>query len=920
MPIAWRRLVRSQLPPLDLPADREADIVEEIAQQLEETYDAARGQGRDHDDALAEAMTIVKSWPRLAREIRSAERSPVARAAAHLAAPMLDDDNRATGIRGAAREAWHDARHGLRVLARHRAFAFTAILTLALAIGANTAIFSLVHTVLLKPLPFPEPDRLAVISEGIPALGADELPFSAPDLVDFSAAQRSFEAVGAFRPVEYELSGDGRGERAPVVRMTASLFTVLGTPPALGRVFTHEEDVSAQDLVVLSDGLWRERYGSDPDVLGRTLLLDRRPFTIIGVMPAGFTFPMRLRFGGPPASLYVPMAFTAEQLADRTSSFDHTTIGRLRPGVSVADAQAEADVLIAGIFERYPAVVKARVATARLIAKVEALHDKSAGPSRPLLLVLLATVGALLLIGCANISNLLLVLATSRRKEIALRLSLGAARGRVVRQLLAESVVLAAIGGAAGVGLGAMLLRVAPSLLPDGTPRIDELAIDGSVLAFTALVSLGTAVAFGLAPGLQASRVDIRSALVDASRGSTSRGARRVRAGLVVSQCAIAIVLLVAAGLLLRTFLGLAHTSPGFRPEQVLAATTYLPTGGYRTAGEMHRFYRDALAATAALPGVIHAGTSTDLPLGLNSRRGITIEGRETFSSTAPPIVAHSWIAGDYLAALGVPLLEGRWLSDRDREGSQPVVVISQSLAKRFWPGGDAHGKRFRFGDGVWLTIVGIAGDVKDQDLAQDAMPHTYTTVWQASPEAIADGALRGVNLVVSTGDDPAVLTRLVRAELQQIDGRLALGDIRSMQRSVSDTLAERRFTAAMVATFAVAALLLAALGLHGVLAYSVSQRSQEIGIRMALGAAKADVMRMVFESGLRMTALGVGIGVAIAVAATRLMASLLHGVTATDPVTFGGVLALLVTVALVATWLPARQAIGIDPSVAIRG
>lgn len=923
MPPAWRAIVRSHLPALRLPADREADIVEEIAQQLEDTYNAARARGVGDEAALAEAMAVVKSWPWLATEIEEAERSPVARLATVVAAPILHEPEASGRLGTLARESWQDLRHGVRVLARHRVFALTAILTLALAIGATTAIFSLVHTVLLKPLPFPEPDRLTVLSEGIPELGADDIPFSAPDYADFAAAQRSFETVGAFRSTESELSGGGSGERIPVVRMTAGLFDVLRVPPALGRVFTNEEDASGQDVVVLSDGLWRERFGADPNVLGRTLLLDRRPLTVIGVMPAGFSFPMRLREGGPPASLFIPITFTVEQLADRGGDFDNTALARLRPGATLTEARAEADTLIASIFERYPEAMRTRVANARLVAHVDPLHEKSTGRSRPLLLLLLAAVGALLLIGCANISNLLLVLATSRRKEIALRVSLGAGRERIVRQLIAESVVLAAIGGSAGVTLAATVLRVAPTLLPSGTPRIDELAIDGSVLAFTALISLGTALVFGLAPSLQASRVDMRSVLADSSRGSTTRGALRVRAGLVVSQCAMAIVLLVAAGLLLRTFLGLMQTSPGFRPEQALAATTYLPAGGYRTAGDLLRFYRDALAGLSALPGVVKSGASTDLPLGLTSRRGFTIEGRETYSATAPPIVAHSWVAGDYLAALGVPLLAGRWLSDADREGTLPVVVISSALANRFWPNEDALGRRLRFSDGVWLTVVGIAGDVKDLDLASDALPHTYMSLSQATTEPSLDidndGGVRSINLVVSTAGDPAVLTRLVRTELARIDSQLALGNIRTMQQSVASTLAERRFTAVIVATFAVAALLLAALGLHGVLAYSVSQRSQEIGIRMALGAARRDVVRLVLSSGLRMTGLGVAIGLVIAFGVSRFLNSMLYGISATDPLTFAGVASLLIAVALIATWLPTRQAVAIDPAVTMR-
>lgn len=917
----WSAYVRAQLPPLDLDPAREADIVEEIAQQIEGTYDESRARGADDATARQAALETVKDWSLLARQIVGAERSRLERAALAVAAPIINEPEGSGRLSGWWRDIWQDGRHAVRLLSKHRAFTLTAVLTLAITIGANTAIFSIVNTVLLKPLPFPESDRLTVVSEAIPQLGFNEIPFSPPDYVDFAENQQSFQAMGAFRSTEFELSGIGDADRVDVARLTTSMFDVLQVSPSLGRAFTRDEDAPGHDVVILSQRLWRERYGADPTVVGRTLLLDRRPFTIVGVMPAGFAFPMRLRFSGPPASLFIPMAFTAEQLADRGSEFNHTVLGRLRSGVTLTAAQAETDTLIARVFTNYPANLLARFSgiDAKLSAHVESLHAKTAGSSRPLLLLLLATVAALLLIGCANVSNLLLTLASGRRREIALRVSLGALRGRIVRQLLTESAVLAAIGGGAGVVLATVLIDLAPSVLPNVMPRMEELAIDPSVLVFTALISLGSALVFGLVPGLQASRIDTRSTLNDAGRGNTSHGALRLRAAFVVSQCAIALVLLVAAGLLLRTFVGLLQTNAGFRAEQVLATTTFLPSGGYRSGQDVGRFYREATRRLASLPGVIKAGVSTDLPLEPSERRAVVVEGWRMQSAASPPSVVHSWIGGDYLVALGVPLLQGRWLSDDDRETTQPVIVVSKALADRFWPEQDPIGRRIKWpsDQAPWMIVVGVVGDVKDDDMATTPVPHSYTSIWQVSDPLLAE--FRQPNLVVSTVGDPALLTRLVRTELLGLDSQLALGRMRPMRQTIGQTLAMRRFTAAVVGMFAVAALLLAALGLHGVLAYSVSQRSQEIGIRMALGAAQHDVMRLIFGHGLRLTVLGVAIGLAIAFGVTRLMETMVYGVSTTDPLTFAGVASLLVAVAAIATWLPTRQALRIDPAITMR-
>ncbi|MGE3858085.1 MAG: ABC transporter permease, partial [Dehalococcoidia bacterium] len=918
----WPAYVRRHLPPTGLDPAREADIVEELAQQFEQTYEDGVGEGLTDAEAEHRAKGTVADWSVLARDIAEAERSKAARAARVIAAPLLAEPA-SQGRAGAITAAlWHDARYGLRLLTRHKAFAVTTILTLALTIGATTAVFSLVNVVLLEPLPFEHPDRLVDLAESAPELGFDQIPFSPPDLVDFTGAQQSFSGIAAYRSARVELAGEPASERITVAKVSASLFDVLRVRPLHGRVFRADEDAPGHAVAVLSHALWSRRFGADPSVVGRTVLLDRVPYSVIGVLPPEAGFPlMGQRFNGTPAALFVPIAFTPAELAARGGMFNNSVVARLRDGVSLAAARAEATVLAGRIMASYSPELMAALGNVTLGITPTPLADEVAALSRPLLLVMLAAVLLLVLAGSANVGNLMLTLAAGRRRELAVRSAIGAGAGRLIRQLLAESLVIAGIGGALGLALAWALVAAAPAVLPAVTPRVDALAVDGRVLAFAAAITLLTALVFGIAPGLQAARSDARSALADQSRGSTGGGGR-VRNTLVVLQCALATLLLVVAGLLGRSLYTLVSTDPGFETERALIVTTYLPAGGYRSGADVRRFYDEAVSRARAVPGIVDAGASMDQPMEPGERRALMPEGYDIGVAGAP-VVVQSWITPGYLEAVGVPIVRGRAFADADRLDSVPVVLVNEAAAARFWPGEDPVGRRVRWsGESPWMRVVGVVGNTHALGLGQPVQPHTYTPIGQVADASLEEnvvGVFRSPSVAVRTVGGGAAAGGLLRGAIQEIDPRLALTPPQTLGASVAGSLAPQRFGAIVVGAFAVAALLLAALGLHGVLAYGVRQQWREIGIRMALGATRAAVVGTVVGRGLTLTVVGVTVGLAGAYAATRALGSVLTGVEPTDPLTFAGMTVVLLGVTLAATWLPARTAVHVDPAAAIR-
>ena len=814
---------------------------------------------------------------------------------------------------------WQDLRFGLRNLAKNRGFAVVAVLTLALGIGANTAIFSVVNSVLLRPLPFARGDRIMSLREKLPVFSFD-LPFNAPDYRAFTERQHSFEGMAIYSNEHFELSGNGTAQRIVAARASATLFPLLGVDPMLGHTFSTDEDEPGRHVAVLSYGLWQRRYGADPGIIGRSIALDRQPYTVIGVMPRRFQFPMH---GGEdnnePADVWVPMGFTQVELQGWGNMYNHSVLGRLKPGVRLAQARVDSASVIAQIEKLYPQKITQVLHGAHIGVAVEPYQTELVGDVRTPLLVLLVAVGLVLLIACANVANLLLARASARQKEMAIRAALGAGRARLVRQMLSESLTLAVAAGAMGVliafwGLG-VLLRLAPADLP----QMQAIRIDGSVLAFAFVLSVFTAGIFGLIPGLAASRTDPHEALKKAGRGTTAtRGRRGIQSALIVSQTALAVMLLIGAGLLLRSFGRLLETDPGFRPEHVLTMTIPLPYQAYSHANNIRNFFQEMLRRTSALPGVSSTGASTDLPLAAEEHDGVQIEGRETSNL---PDVAQSWVLGDYFDTMGINLKRGRLFTPEDRLGAPNVIVISETAARVYWPHQDPIGKRMKFMDD-WNTVVGIVGDVKDSTMEDAAAPHTYTPYLQVGDKQMEDplfGELRTLHLVLRTQADPSSVGSAVRGELNSMDSALAISEVKTASAAIQESLAPQRFNLSLLGLFAGLAIFLAAVGVYGVLSYTVSQRSHEIGVRIALGAQPVRVLQMVVRDGLALTLGGAAIGIVAALALTRLMASLLYGVTAHDPVTFAGVVAMICIVSIAACYIPARRAAKVDPMVALR-
>ncbi len=815
---------------------------------------------------------------------------------------------------------WQDARYGLRVLWKNPGFTAVVVSTLALGIGANTAIFSVVDAVLLRPLPFPHPERIVLVRDDLAGRQMENVGMSVPELKDLQQAGDVFEEVSGVWPVDANVTGSDRPERVELLAVSANYFTLLGASARLGRVFGPRDYAEGfGEGVVISDGLWRRMFGSDPNVLGRRIYADTDAYTVIGVMPPGFRHPGRtlrddvevwanagfvgLPFGNPPRNVrMLPGA-----------------IARLRPGVNVAQAQSRVDSLVTSLREQFPKEYPAQAGWAvRLLPAQESL----VGGARATLLVLLGAVGLVLLIGCVNIANLMLARSTARRREMAIRTALGASRRRLLMQLLTESVLLSLTGGAVALLAVVWLLDVLVRVVPADIPRLHEVGLDGGVLLFVFAVSLLTGVLFGLAPALQASRPDLTAGLKEGAKGSGSRG-RRFRGALVVAEVALSLVLMIAAGLLLRSFERLMEVDAGFDPRGVLMARIWLPVpnnpelDAYREPAKRAAFVREVLRRVQALPGVRYAavGAGNGVPfLGPHFNGILTVEERAD-SDAAQPTAQFSAVTPDYFRALGTPLVRGRFFAESDTLEAQPVALVDEAAARRFWPGEDPVGRRFKLGvpasKAPWMTVVGVVGNIKTEGFDQPDQPHLYTCVFQNVGYAMA--------VYLKVEGDPKALTQALRREVQAVDPNLPVFGERTMEDVVSDSLARRRFALQVVGAFGALALLLAGVGVYGVVAYSVSQRTREIGIRLALGASSGSILRWVFGQGMRLTLAGLGFGLVGALALTRALGGLLYGVSAADPVTYAGLAALLAAVALLACYVPARRATRVDPMVALR-
>jgi predicted permease len=805
---------------------------------------------------------------------------------------------------------WQDVRFGLRTLVKTPGFTFVAIAALALGIGANSAIFSVVNAILLRPLAYNKPEQLVLINHFYRTinLNASVSAFGYKHYVDNA---KSFSSIAALTGWAVNLTGEGEPERLAGRVVSPNFFSTLRVQPSQGRVFADGEDQEGRNrVVVLSHSFWQRRFGGDSSVLNRTITLNGLNYTVIGILPAYFQFGREM---GQTADLWSPLTFTQNQLSSNSLTNEFLfVIARLKDGITMDQAQAELDTIAANLRSQYMPNADSSLWTLR----VSSLRETVVGDIRESLLVLLAAVALVLLIACANVANLLLARGTSRQKEIAIRTAIGAGRGRIIRQLLTESVLLSLAGGLIGLGLGWLLVKLLVGIIEDRLPRAHEISLDPSVFAFAALISVFTGLLFGLLPALHLSRADLHGTLKEGGRASTGGARKGVRSALVVLEMALALVVLVGAGLLIKSFGRVQNINPGFRADHLITMQLSLPEQGYREPAQRVAFFQQLLERIRALPGVEAVGSTSILPLsGSNSSGSFQIEGRVIPQGQSSPHGDRWSATTDYFKTMGIRLVKGRFFEERDSAEAPGVALIDETMAAKYWPNEDPVGKRITFEGGPqnprWREIVGIVGHVKHANLEGESRVQYYIPYYQRPQSSMY--------LVARSTGDPTTIAGSIRGAVATSDPNLPVFRVRTLEQYVSDSMAQRRFAMYLFGVFAIIALILAAVGLYGVMAYSVTQRTHEIGVRMALGARRADVMKLVVGNGMLLAGAGVVVGIGAAFGLTRLMATLLFNVKATDLSVFALIAVGLTGVAVAASYLPARRATKVDPMIALR-
>ncbi len=884
----------------------EAELEREIAAHLSLLEDEYLRQGMNPDDARLAAR----------RAYGGVEQ-----------AKQLHRDERA--FQGLA-QILQDIRCTFRQLRKSPGFTATALLMLALGIGATTAIFSIVEGVLLRPLPFSDPGRIVILGdvlEGSHCASCTHAQVTAPDIRNYMRAARSFTHLGGYQGTDFELSGTDNPVTVNATRMSGEVFAALGVAPLLGRVFTQQEDEEYQQVAVLSYGMWRSRFHGDARILGSKILLDRKPYTVIGVMPRNFEFPLKPGHVNQ-SELWVPLSLKPEEFtAGSAASWIFRMVGRLKPGITAAQAQKDAGRVARETMRSYPAFMS----SLRIHAVVTPLREDTIEQARPLVRTLFFAVIVVLLIACANLAGLLLVRSIGRRREIAVRLALGARSATLLRQAIVESMVLSIAGGGIGLALAAAALDVGVRLLPDTLPRVREISLDWPVVLFALGLALLTGLLCGLAPAFAAIKTSVNDTLKDGGRtGTPGSGHARLRSALVVAEIAVALILLTASGLLLRSFQKMRAVNLGFVPDHTLAALYDLPGRQYATQSAIDTFNEELLRSLPELPGVEAVGTTSVLPAtGNYMGLAFTIEGYVPPKGAGLNMAGMSLTRGDPFQALGIRLLRGRSFTESDKAGSQLVAIVNRKMAQRYWPGQDPIGKRLRRGmpetATPWMTVVGEVDDVKMGSPDEETTPQVYQPVTQS---VASEGVFASAGELSATGGwivlrsriAPEQMENLLRAAVQKIDPQLPLYQMQTMEHAISDSEAPRRFNTVLISSFASAAVLLSVLGIYAVIAFSVALRKQEIAVRMALGCRRSGVLVLILGSGVKLAAVGCGLGLLGAAAASRLLRSFLFDVSPFDPGVLAISAALMLLLALAASALPAKSASSTDPMLALRG